>query len=376
MNHDENRLWAQGVLKKCMDKYRWVVENNRGKIPNTTDIQGKYNDLSGHYAWTNGFWMGILWQMYIYTGEEGYSILAKETEEKMDRYFNDYMDLDHDVGFVWIPSSVFNYEITGDAAALKRALHAANLLAGRYNPKGGFIRAWNILPHPAIDKTGWAIIDCLMNLPLLYWAGARINDPRYSQIADKHAHTVIEYFIREDGSVKHIAEFDPETGAYIKSHGGQGMRHGSTWSRGQGWGLYGLSVLYRLTGNSKFLDAAKRTADYVLRKIPKDRIVPIDFNQPADVGLEDSSAAAIIACGLLELAESCKCDEYKVMAAELLRKLDTERANYGRQLEAIVQNCSDAYNEPDTHHKTLVYADYYYIEALRKLAHAKGSFIW
>lgn len=374
--------WAESVLSKCMDKYRWVAERNKGGIPNSTGRDGRYNNLAGFYAWTNGFWMGILWQMYKYTRDDRYMDIAASTEEQMDSYFEEYLSLDHDVGFVWIPSSVYHYSYTRNEKSRTRALHAANLLAGRFNQAGQFIRAWNILPRPEIDKTGWAIIDCMMNIPLLYWAGKELGDPRFTQIADAHAHTVMKHFIREDGSVKHIAEFDPDSGAYRKSHGGQGYREGSAWTRGQSWAVYGFAIAYNCTGNKDYLDAARKVGDYILGKIPADGIIPIDFDQPEESAAEDSSAAAIIACGLLEIARASEKEKEKFeqAALKLLRTLDESRNDYGDGVEAIVQNCSDAYNEPETHHKTLIYADYYFIEACRKIADTNKKkeckFIW
>lgn len=184
--------------------------------------------------------------MYQDTGEERYIDMARKCEKKLEQTFSDFYGLHHDVGFMFLPAVVADYGITGNEEAKKAALHAANLLAGRFNPQGNYIRAWNDLPDQ--DTRGWAIIDCMFNISLLYWASKETGDPRYRHIAMRHADSVMTHFIRKDGSVIHIGEFDPETGAFVKSHGGQGYGEGSAWTRGQGWALYGFVNSYTKSG--------------------------------------------------------------------------------------------------------------------------------
>ena len=228
--------WAQEVAQKIKIKELEVAKRNRGKIPYTAE-NGAWNDCSGEKIgwWTNGFWGGMMWQLYKATGEEIYRENAEETEEKLDAALNNYWVMDHDSGFRWLPTSVAKYRLTGDKKSENRALMAASNLAGRFNPAGNFIVAWNGNVDPR--RNGWAIIDCTMNLPLLYWAYDQTGDPRYYHIATKHADTAIKAFIREDGSARHIVEFDPVTGDINRSYGGQGYAKGSSWTRGQSWAL-------------------------------------------------------------------------------------------------------------------------------------------
>ena len=158
----------------------------------------------------------------------------------MDRVFLDYRSMDHDAGFRWLPTSYASFLLTKNKDSYNRLRLAADNLAGRFNSAGNFIRAWN--EEGKNTRAGWAIIDCLMNLPLLYWAARATKDWRYYAVATKHADTVLSHFVREDGSVIHIAEFDPKTGDFIKSYGGQGLGEGSSWTRGQAWALYGLTL--------------------------------------------------------------------------------------------------------------------------------------
>lgn len=166
-----------------------------------------------------------------------------------------------------------------DADARRRGLHAAQLLAGRFNP-AGYIRAWNDFPDPDTDTRGWAIIDCLFNIPLLYWASEETNDPRFKKIAMTHADTVAANFVREDGSVRHIVQFDPETGAFVRDYGGQGYAQGSSWTRGQTWALYGFVMSYKHTGAVRYLAMAQKVAEYFIAHIPADGRIPVDFCQP------------------------------------------------------------------------------------------------
>lgn len=382
---NETELWADEVINRIRNKMARVSEKNRDKIPYTTDENGNYDDRSdrnrswriddGLNWWTNGFWGGILWLLYQDTGEDRYARIARISEECMDRCFSDFYGLHHDVGFMYVPTAVADYRLTGNEASRKRAMHAANLLAGRFNPAGRFIRAWNDLENE--DTRGWAIIDCMFNLSLLYWASEESGDPRFRHIAMMHADTVMQYFVRPDGSVNHIVEFDPETGEMVRSLGGQGYGEGSSWTRGQGWALYGFMISYIHTGKQEYLDTAKKVAHYCMACIPESGLIPVDFRQPEQPAYEDSCGACVIAGGLLELAGRLPAPEqavYRNAALRILRAIDGQRADWSDSCDAIVQNCSAAYHA-DRHHFTMTYADYFFIEAVYKLRNI-GRLLW
>lgn len=382
---NETELWADEVINRIRNKMARVSEKNRDKIPYTTDENGNYDDRSdrnrswriddGLNWWTNGFWGGILWLLYQDTREDRYARIARISEECMDRCFSDFYGLHHDVGFMYVPTAVADYRLTGNEASRKRAMHAANLLAGRFNPAGRFIRAWNDLENE--DTRGWAIIDCMFNLSLLYWASEESGDPRFRHIAMMHADTVMQYFVRPDGSVNHIVEFDPETGEMVRSLGGQGYGEGSSWTRGQGWALYGFMISYIHTGKQEYLDTAKKVAHYCMACIPESGLIPVDFRQPEQPAYEDSCGACVIAGGLLELAGRLPAPEqavYRNAALRILRAIDGQRADWSDSCDAIVQNCSAAYHA-DRHHFTMTYADYFFIEAVYKLKNI-GRLLW
>lgn len=295
-----DNVWATEISEKIKSKMEKVASRSYGILPYTTE-NGRFNDLTQKDVcwWTNGFWGGMMWQLYHATKLPLYMEIAIENEEKLDTNLMIARGLDHDNGFKWLPTSVAHYRLTQNEASKNRGILAANNLAGRFNLAGSFIRAWN--DSDDTNKAGWVIIDCMMNLPLLYWASDEINDPRFAQIANAHADTAMKYFVREDGSVNHIVEFNPSTGEFVKTYGGQGYAEGSTWSRGQSWAVYGFTLSYLHTKNKNYLETAQKCADYYLSHIPESGLIPVDFNQPADCTLEDSTSAAIAACGLLEL---------------------------------------------------------------------------
>ena len=382
---NSNQEWVGEALEKVREKMQWVSEKNRDKIPYTTGADGSYDDRSdesrgwgmddGLNWWTNGFWGGIMWLLYQDTGEERYQEIARISERKLEKCFDQYYGLHHDVGFMYLPTAVADYRLTGNEEGRRIGMHAANLLAGRFNPVGKFIRAWN--QNGDNDTRGWAIIDCLLNLSLLYWASEESGDPRFRQIAMMHADTVLANFLRPDGSVCHIVEFDPESGRMVKSYGGQGYGDGSSWTRGQGWAVYGFANSYTHTGKKEYLEAARKVADYCIANLPESGILPVDFKQPPEPAWEDSCAACVIACGLLEVARHVSDSEkekYENAAVKILRAIAENMADWTENCDAIVQNCTGAYHSPE-HHFTMVYADYYFIEGLYKLA-GIGRLLW
>lgn len=375
-------LWADEVVQKIRQKMIWVSEKNMDKVPYSTDEDGNYDDLT--YTsnsqninerlnwWTNGFWGGIMWLMYQDTKDDKYMKIARLLEKKLEQCFIDYYGLHHDVGFMFMTTAVADYRLTNNEESKKIGMHAANLLAGRFNPVGKYIRAWN-----GNDNQGWAIIDCMLNISLLYWASKESDDPRFKNIAMMYADTAMENFVRPDGSVNHIVEFNPQTGEKVRTYGGQGYENGSAWTRGQGWALYGFVISYIHTGKQEYLDTAKKIAHYCMANIPESGIIPVDFRQPAEPKWEDSCGACIMASGLIELSKNVpefEKEMYIKAAFKILKAIDEERSNWKQDCDAIVQNCSSAYHT-EKHHITMVYADYFFIEAVYKLK-GTGILLW
>ncbi len=373
--NEKDAAWVQDILDRVAHKLERVSERSKDKIPYTT-VHGVHDDKSGEIGWwTNGFWGGMMWQMYALTGNESYRKIAEDNERKLDACLMDYGKLDHDNGFKWLPTAVADYRMTKNPASRNRGLLAASNLAGRYNTVGKFIRAWNDWGNE--DHRGWAIIDCMMNLPLLYWASEETKDPRFAQIAVSHAYTAKENFIRGDGSANHIVEFDLETGKMVRSYGGQGFGEGSSWTRGQSWALYGFTLSYLHIKDAAFLETAERVANYFIANIPESGLIPVDFRQPVDVDFVDSTAAAIAACGLTELAkltEGRQSGIYLKAALKMLKTIEEECFRWNELEDNLLTRCSAAYHDRE-HEFSIIYGDYYFLEALMKLA-GKELFLW
>lgn len=372
----EDAEWLALVSEKIKAKERVVAARSRNKIPYTTD-NGSFDDWTDRDIcwWTNGFWGGMMWQLFHATGDTLYKEIAEEAEEKLDSNLMRSQGMDHDSGFKWLTTAAAHYRKDGDPAAKNRAMLAADNLAGRFNPAGRFIRAWNDSGDGS--RAGWAIIDCMMNLPLLYWAYEETRDPRYYHIAVMHADTAEKYFIRPDGSANHIVEFDPVSGDYIRSMGGQGVKEGSSWTRGQAWALYGFVLSYLHTKEERYLYTAKRVANYFIASLPESNLVPVDFRQPSDCTWEDSTAAAIAACGMLEISKCVKEEEQHVYyraAIRLLKTLAEKRCRFDTDCDNLLEKCTAAYHDKE-HEFSIIYGDYFFIEAIWKLT-GQELFLW
>ena len=365
-------MWEE-LARSISEKTLLVCRRSGEKIPYRTDVGGRFDDQSGEHIswWTNGFWAGSLWQVYALTGAAELKSAAAAVERKLDAALLDAGGMDHDSGFKWLLTAGADYTLTKDPASLNRLLLAASNLAGRFNPRGNFIRAWN---DQGGEKAGWAIIDCLMNLPLLYRASALTGDPRFGQIAALHAGTAAAHFQRPDGSVEHIVVFDPATGEKRGTLPGQGMAAGGAWTRGQAWAVYGFTLSYLHTEDPLFLVCAKRAADFFIAHIPASGLIPVDFAQGADCAFEDDSAAAIAASGLLELAVAAGESRYREAAERLLTALSEKRLDLSPDTDFLLSRCSVSFHDRE-HNHPLIYADYFFTEAVLKRL-GKGVFVW
>ncbi len=383
-----DREWLEGIYQKLLVKMKAECGRVGTKIPYSPK-DGRYSDMAEAFPgglgfWTNGFWPGMLWQMYSATEDEIYKETAEGVEERLAGLLDTFESLDHDIGFLFLPSAVANYRKTGNKDARRRGLHAANILAGRFNPVGKFIRAWNGSVGPVLgekESSGGMIIDCMMNIPLLYWAAKETGDPRFHHVAVSHAKTAQQYIVREDGSCNHIVVFDPQTGEFLDNPGGQGFEQGSAWSRGQSWAVYGFSLSYRHTGDESFLNTAKRCAHYCISNLAVNGWLPlVDYRAPKEPLKYDSTAGMITACGLLELAEHVGEYEknlYTTAALNILKACDAKFSNWDPEADSIVDGGTFFYHDPEGKNTEvpIIYADYYFIEALLRLK-GEALFIW
>ena len=316
----------------------------------------------GNSWWTGGFWPGLMWQFHVLTGDDFFLEEARRVEAVLCDEFRSFRYLNHDVGFMYLLSAGADYKLTGNEQAKEDTLHAASLLMGRFNP-AGYIRAWN---NPG--QAGFAIIDCMMNLSLLFWASRETDDPRFEKVARIHADTTMREFLRSDGSVSHIIELDPVTGARVAEHPGQGFCLGSSWSRGQAWGLYGFTLAYMNTDEPAYLCTARRIADYFIRQIRQDGLTDCDFCQPPEPQRIDNIAGAIAACGLIELARQTGASEYEQAAYKLVDGL-LSCCDFTDRHCGLLTRCTASYHDDGAGRETnITYGDYFLIEALNKIA--------
>ena len=377
----KHQAWIDEVWNKVDRKLSRTAVKSREKLPYTT-VNGVHDTKTGDSVtwWTNGFWGGMMWLMYEATGNEEYRKTAERSEALLDNAIFQYKRLHHDVGFMWHLTSGANYRLTGNEASGVRNYYAATSLFSRYNISGDYIRAWN---DGKMDTAGFSIIDCMMNLPLLYWASKEISDDRFKKIAMRHADMVLRDHIRPDGSVNHIVNHETEKVGIKNILGGQGYSPTSCWSRGLAWAVYGCVISYVHTGKEEYLEAAKKTAVYFVTNCKKTNYLPvIDFCAPDTPVYYDSTAGVCAACGLLEIAKYVSEHEanyYSEAAIQILKACDKHFCNYEEDEDALVLKGSERYPHSEASmrgvHIPIIYGDFFFVEALCKLK-GREFLIW
>lgn len=366
-------------LKKAYETAVRLTKNHakiyRNEFPGSASSGGFYKK-EGNLEWTTGFFTGEVWLAYESdrdaelkkTGDIHVKSFLHRIEEKIEVNH-------HDMGFLYSPSCVAAYELTGSGDGKKAAILAADNLMGRFQEKGQFFQAWGQL---GADDNYRLIIDCLLNMPLLFWASKQTGVKAYEEKAGRHIETAMNYIIRPDDSTYHTYYFNPETGKPVKGVTHQGYRDGSAWARGQAWGIYGSALAYRYLKNEAFINTFCRLTDYFLTHLPSDLIPYWDF-EFADGSSEprDSSSSAIAICGMLEMAEYLPEELSKYycgMAKRLLYALvencavTDEAVSDGLLLHGTYARHSDYNTCPDLGvDECNTWGDYYYFEALTRL---------
>ncbi|SFC07758.1 glycoside hydrolase family 88 protein [Massilia yuzhufengensis] len=321
--------------------------------------------------WTSGFFPGSLWYLYEATGNKTWRAAAADYTARMAPAKFDKSH--HDLGFMLGASYGNGYRLTRDPAYRDALLAGATTLVTRFNPKVGSIQSWELWKN-----SSWAfpvIIDNMMNLELLTWSSRASNEPRYREVAILHADTTLKHHFRPDNSSYHLVDYDPQTGAVRAKVTVQGNANESAWARGQAWGLYGYTMMYRETRKLEYLQQAHKIAAFFMDhpRLPADKVPYWDFDDAAiPAAPRDSSAAAITASALLELAgfsDKAAAQRYRAFAEAQLRSLASPAylaapGENGGFLLMHATGHKPAGKEIDV---PLNYADYYFLEALLRL---------
>ena len=299
--------------------------------------------------WCSGFWPGILWYDYEATGDEAVRKEAEQFTASL-KFLSETPAFDHDLGFLVFCSYGNGYRLTHNPEYKQVLLNTADTLATLFNPRVG---------------------DNMINLELLFWAAKNGGDPHLAEIAVSHADTTMKYHFRPDYSSYHVAVYDTLSGRFLRGVTHQGYADSSMWARGQAWAIYGYTVVYRETRDERYLDFVQKVADVYLKRLPEDYIPYWDFDDPAIPDApRDASAACVVASALLELSTYLpgdKGEEYRAAAINMLASLSSDPYRCGDAKPAFLLHSTGHKPAGSEIDASIIYADYYYIEALLRL---------
>ena len=358
------------AMDRVADQVRCNMEYFGTRFPSSATRNQTY-EVIDNIEWTDGFWTGLLWLCYEYTGDDAFKNLALKNVDSFLNRVEKRIELDHhDLGFLYSLSCVAGYKLTGSAEGRKAGLLAADKLMERFQEKGGFIQAWGELG--ARDNYR-LIIDCLLNIPLLHWAFLETGNPVYRNAAMRHYEAACNNVIRDDASAYHTFYFDPETGEPLKGVTRQGYSDDSAWARGQAWGIYGIPLNYRYVKDDSAFNLFKGMTNYFLNRLPEDEVCCWDLiftdgsKQP-----RDSSAAAIGVCGIHEMLK-------------YLPEVEPDKNTYRHAMHCILRSLMERYTAPEIKpgnpvllhgvyswhsgkgvDEGNIWGDYYYMEALMR----------
>ena len=364
---------AKIALDQAAERVRQNLEDFTYCCQNHSSVNNVYPPCENN-QWTCGFWPGEIWLAYEHTGDSAFREAGSVQVQSFLHRIQNKIEVDHhDMGFLYTPSCVSAWMLTGNEDARKAAILAADQLTTRFQKVGGFLQAWGKMGAPENYRY---IIDCLMNLPLLYWASEQTGDEKYRRVALRHTETCLRYSFRDNGSTYHTYFLDPATGEGLRGVTCQGYRDDSSWARGQAWAICGLASSFRYTGDKRCVDYFRRALAYYLERLPEDMIPYWDLIFSDGSGEpRDSSSAAIVACGLLEMAPQLEQEEAerclylaRCMVGSLAENYAAGEGSNGLLLHGTYSKKSP-YNTctPEGVDECVSWGDYFYMEALTRL---------
>lgn len=358
-----------------------TVTFSGNQFPDHNSTNNVYPAVKNTKGWNAGFWTGMLWHAYELTDNKKYKEHALWQIPAYTERIDEKLSTDtHDMGFVYTPSCVAAYKITGNAEAKETALKAADQLLSRYHSNGQYIQAWGKMG----SKNNYRlIVDCLMNIPLLYWASEETGQVKYRNAAYNHFNTTLTNCFREDGSTYHTYFFDPVTGAPLRGATHQGVSDDSTWARGQAWAIYGTMLTYGYEKNSVALTAFKEATEYFLDHLPSDYVPYWDFTY-GDGAFEpkDSSSAAIAICGILEGLKYMDKDDplYAKFSNAAKRMMNSLIDNYTTKdvesANGLLLHGTYNHNSNMGVDEMVIWGDYFYMEALHRMLDPDWELYW
>ena len=357
------------AIKVCLEKIDSNLERLGEQFPTPATFDNDYKAME-NIEWTNGFWTGMLWLAYEFTGEEKYKVAAeKNVASFIDRIERLIEVNHHDLGFLYTPSCVSAYKVTGNEKAKEAAIKAADQLASRYQEKGNFIQAWGELG--ARDNYR-LIVDCLLNIPLLFWASNETGDGKYQEMAKAHFQTTLKNAIRQDASAFHTFYFDPETGEPTYGKTRQGYSDDSAWARGQAWLIYGIALCNAYAPSETNVEYFQAVTNYFLNRVPEDFVCYWDLIFDDTSGQpRDTSAAAIAVCGIQQMAKEFPNNEtvkeYEKWADRILYNLITKYTDKkGFTIVALLNEGVYSWHSGKGVNEGNIWGDYFYLEALMR----------
>lgn len=362
--------WLQQAMGDVLNSIDAMLPRFTATFPAASAADGHYPAVE-KVDWTEGFWTGQLWLAWEVTGDDKYRLAAEGLLDSFEQRLDQQLKVDtHDLGFLYLLSCVNAWKLTGNTRARDLALRAAELLYQRFNTTAGVIQAWGDLRDPA--RQGRMIIDCNLNVPLLFWGANETGNSHWREAATWHLAQAARYLVRDDASTFHTFYMDVHSGQPLRGDTHQGFSDDSCWARGQAWGMYGFALGFNHTGDKSLPELSRKLSHYFLNRLPDDYVCYWDLIfRPQDNAFRDTSAAAIAVCGLAELLKQLPltdplCPAYHHAISLIMRNL--HQHYFAHNEDGILREGVYNFARNMGINVPSLWGDYFYFEALVRLS--------